>query len=183
MEFSKYKANVRDHSSKGKAKRSAKRKQDEDEVDPVHIRVEKLISHLERFEVVWEGALARENVAHCDAQSDAILFHLGKWGDCKGVEAAPCYPSRQVNQCVHIVGFAKWEDHETFSFPGEVTLVKRDSFLVTCPSLPGLSGSAVVCDEMGDVLGYVGGSALGGDSSFIGAYAYPIERMTCKIDY
>jgi len=50
--------------------------------------------------------------------------------------------------------------------------VLATSFNISCPSIPGLSGSAVVCDGSGGVIGYCGGAQSGSDDSPFGAYGF-----------
>jgi len=49
--------------------------------------------------------------------------------------------------------------------------------LITCLSIPGLSGGAVVCDGTGGVIAYSGGAQTGKDLSPFGAYAYKIDYI------
>jgi hypothetical protein len=95
----------------------------------------------------------------------------------EGSEPAPISPLLTFNQKVHLCGFAKINSTTFFCVPGEVQSVEVSHFSISCGSVPGLSGGAVVCDSTGGVIGYCGGAQTGEDHSFFGAYAFPTSHI------
>jgi hypothetical protein len=93
-----------------------------------------------------------------------------------GSEPAPISPFLAYNQKVHLCGYAKIDSTTFFCVPGEVQSVEVSHFSISCGSVPGLSGGAVVCDSTGGVIGYCGGAQTGADQSFF-AYAFPTSHI------
>jgi len=166
----------RGHASRGKGK---KRKQTA-ETDPVKIRVEQLQygheqgSKTEKLTCLFEETIGEMDIKLCDGNMDAlVLFDK----EIPNTLAAPVFGEITRSQRVHLFGFAHLGKHEWFSVPGEVHSVSDGNVLITCLSVPGLSGGAVVCDGTGGVIAYSGGAQSGNDESPFGAYAYRMDLI------
>jgi hypothetical protein len=114
--------------------------------------------------------LTDEDVIYCHEKRDALVLldHV-----IPNVSPAPIDSNVLETQHVHLCGFAKLEqDREHFFVAGQVKSVGLSDFNITCQSIPGLSGGAVVCDGSGGVIGYCGGARGGSDASPFGVYAF-----------
>lgn len=129
-----------------------------------------VIKLLQGFQDVATVPLAENDITIAVGGRDAlVIFDM----PIDGSEPAPISPILSFNQKVHLCGFAKIDHYTFFCVPGEVQSVEVDNFSISCGSIPGLSGGAVVCDSTGGVIGYCGGAQTGADNSFFGAYAFP----------
>jgi len=148
--------------------------------DPISIQIERVRFDLadgtktERLEKIYGGVIGPEDIILCDGPGDALVLFDQKF---PGSTSAPVYAEISRSQSVHLFGFAPLGNHRWFCVAGEVQSIDVGTFLITCPSVPGLSGGAVVCDGTGGVIGYCGGGQGGSDGSFFGAYAFRIDMV------
>lgn len=123
---------------------------------------------------IYKGAIGKDDIIKCDGEADALVLFDQEFDH---LNSAPVCHEIMRSQAVHLFGFATLGDHCGFVVPGEVQSVGADNILISCPTIPGLSGGAVVCDGSGGVLGYAGGAQLVSDKSFFGAYAFRLEPI------
>jgi len=122
--------------------------------------------------------LSKEDIIFVDGKADALVLFDRDFID---VEVAPLSVTMYPLMRVHLFGFSEMEGHTSFIVPGEVMSISRDYFRISNHSIPGLSGSAIVYDQDGGVVGYCGGCALGKDKSPFGAYAYPLSYVVKSV--
>jgi len=164
-------------------KRKTNRKRSADS-DPIKIRVEHLqiIGKTEKLIHLFEEVIGKDDIKLCDGELDALVLFDKEDKDVPNTIAAPVGNEIVRSQRVHLLGYAKIGAHEWFCVPGEVHSVTKGSVLITCLSVPGLSGGAVVCDGTFKVIAYSGGAEEGSDQSPFGAYAYRLDYIELKTE-
>jgi len=129
----------------------------------------------DKFDKIYEGPLELKHIAFCSGNVDALLLDLPF---CATVEGAPISHQILQSQKVHIFGFSSnFPGHNHYMVPGEITSVGAKDVLVSCSSVPGLSGGAIVCDGSLGVIAYVGGALSGKDNSPFGAYGFKVDSV------
>jgi len=140
-------------------------------LDPTSISSDKKLF----LPIVEKYKLADDDIVYCNELQDALVLFDTNFG----LGLQPANVSLQgilITQHVHLCGFSTvtGADSGYNVVPGEVTGVELGKFSISCSSVPGLSGSAVVCDGTGAVIGYCGGALVAkSDKSPFGAYAFP----------
>jgi hypothetical protein len=128
---------------------------------------------LKEFVGLTVETICAEDIKYISAKRDVIVLFDKPFDN---LLPAPVTPSIVPAQRVHLMGYATF-DHQlkTFLVPGEVTNVSIDSFMISCLTIPGLSGAGFVCDQSKHIIGYSGGAVAGSDKSSFGSYAYPLS--------
>jgi len=133
------------------------------------VKTEKLVQ-------LHSTVLCKEDIIHCTGDRDAIvLFDM----PFPGTSVAPVSQEIARRERVHLYGFAIIDRKigvQPFVIPGEVMAVHGNNINLSCPSSPGLSGGAVVRDDVGGVIGYLGGQSAS-DKSFFGSFGFTIGPL------
>jgi len=128
---------------------------------------------------ILKETIGKNDVLFCDGEMDALV--LFDFKELPSTNAAPVFGEIVRTQHVHLFGFAPLNPFKTFSVFGEVHSIQDGNILITCLSVPGLSGGAVVCDGTGGVIAYSAGAMTGSDKSTFGAYAFKLELLLAKL--
>jgi hypothetical protein len=57
---------------------------------------------------------------------------------------------------IHAFGFPGYKDGQAMVINGEIIVIKQNQFQLSLLSAPGLSGSAIIADDSGRAVGYLG---------------------------
>mmetsp|Transcript_26202 Transcript_26202/g.37509 ORF Transcript_26202/g.37509 Transcript_26202/m.37509 type:complete len:331 (-) Transcript_26202:445-1437(-) len=87
-----------------------------------------------------------------------------------------------VTMPIHAFGFPGYKDGQAMVIDGEITVIKQNQFQLSLLSAPGLSGSAIIADNSGRAVGYLGGAqdASISNNSQHQSYAYKFDEVAAR---
>jgi len=147
--------------------------------DPIELVIMQLKFPSEAYEEIFRGTVTTETIIFCDGRNDALILFDDLFG--KTTVPAPVSSEMMRTQHIHLFGFTQLGEHNWFSSPGEIMSITGTQISISSLTIQGLSGSAIVCDKSGGVLGFSGGAQADKQRTPFGAYVYRIDYVYAEL--
>eukprot|EP01124_Arcella_intermedia_P021030 TRINITY_DN2875_c0_g1_i10.p1 TRINITY_DN2875_c0_g1~~TRINITY_DN2875_c0_g1_i10.p1 ORF type:complete len:355 (-),score=37.22 TRINITY_DN2875_c0_g1_i10:353-1417(-) len=153
--------------------------------DPIEIKISRVQfvgesgKKIEKIIPIQSFVIGKDDIIFCSGKQDVlVLFDI----PFDKMEAAPISLELRRSDRVHLYGFTHLSTEKpatSFVLTGEITRIEGVEMNISALTSPGLSGGAVVLDDTGFVVGYIGGSVLNPDA--FGSYAFSILPVSVSV--
>ena len=138
----------------------------------VHIKNKEL-------ETLCTEALTRDMFICFSVEKDYAVIKFDSSQMASVPQRIPISYTIAVTMPIHAFGFPGYKNGQAMVINGEITLIKQNRFQLSLLSAPGLSGSAIIADDSGRAVGYLGGAidASNNNNSQQQSYAFKFDEV------